>query len=75
MYQLVKTEEIVTTVTFRGRKLPKTEIKYTYESNDGAKLTFMADNKKAWSWKVFNDQSNDIGLKNMNKIIDFHISK
>ncbi len=71
--KLVKSQEVEVMVSFRGRKIAKTEIKYTYQSDDGAILTFMANPKKAWTWDTFANESNELGLKNANAIINLHL--
>ena len=71
--QLVKTQNVEVLIKFRGKQIPKTETKYTYKTNDGALLTFMASPKKSWSWDLFDDESNEQGIKNSKSIIEFHI--
>ena len=71
--KLINAQEIQTSVKFRGRVVPKTETKYTYQTEDGALLTFMADPKKAWSWVLFKDESNAEGVANSAQIIEKHI--
>lgn len=71
--KLINAQEIQTSVKFRGRVVPKTETKYTYQTEDGALLTFMADPKKAWSWVLFKDESNINGVANSAQIIEKHI--
>ena len=71
--KLVNTQEIQTSVKFRGRMVPKIETKYTYQTDDGALLTFMADPKKAWSWVIFKDESNAYGVTNSAQIIEKHL--
>ena len=71
--KLINAQEIQTSVKFRGRMVPKTETKYTYQTEDGALLTFMADPKKAWSWVMFKDESNADGVANSAQIIEKHI--
>ncbi len=71
--KLINAQEIQTSVKFRGRMVPKTETKYTYQTEDGALLTFMADPKKAWSWVMFKDESNAEGVANSAQIIEKHI--
>ena len=71
--KLINAQEIQTSVKFRGRVVPKTETKYTYQTEDGALLTFMADSKKAWSWVMFKDESNAEGVANSAQIIEKHI--
>jgi hypothetical protein len=75
MFKLVASQDVEVMISFRGRKIPKTETKYTYESNDGAKLTFMADHKKAFTYTLYNDESNDKGISLSKDIIEFHIAQ
>lgn len=72
MFKITHTEDLSLTIKFRGRNIQKTETIYTYESNDGAKLTFYANPHKAWTWIVINDKSNDSGLKIAKDIIEHH---
>jgi len=74
MMRLLNTQDIQTSVKFRGRMVPKTETKYTYQTDDGAVLTFMADPKKAWSWMIFKDESNEDGVNNSTQIIEQFIN-
>ena len=71
--KLINTQEIQTSVKFRGRIISKIETKYTYQTDDGALLTFMADPKKSWSWVIFKDESNADGVANSAQIIEKHI--
>ena len=71
--KLINTQEIQTSVKFRGCMVPKTETKYTYQTDDGALLTFMADPKKSWSWVIFKDESNAYGVTNSAQIIEKHL--
>ena len=73
--KMLKAEETQTMIKFRGRSIPKTETKYTYETDDGAVLTFMADPKKAWSWIIFKDESNEQGVFRSTQIIEHHIDE
>ena len=69
----INTQIVNVPVTFRGKKFNKQENKYTYQTNDGAILTFMANPKKAWDWQIFQNESNDQGLKQSSKIIQYHL--
>jgi hypothetical protein len=73
MMKLINTQSVQMTIKFRGKQIPKTETKYTYQTDDGAVLTFMASPKKAWTWDLYKDESNEKGLAQSTKIIDQHI--
>ena len=69
----INTEIVNVLVTFRGKKFNKQENKYTYQTDDGGILTFMANPKKTWDWQIFKNESNDQGIKQASKIIEYHI--
>ena len=74
MFSLIKKSEIVVDVEFRGSKFSRKEEVYTYESNDGARLTFHADPNKEWNWVVVQQDTNMMGIKNSSKIIKHHLA-
>lgn len=72
MYNLISTKSRDVQIKFRGKSFTKTNICYTYASKDGSKLSFEAHPTKAWQWNINKSESNDLGIKNATKIIEFH---
>ena len=66
--KLIKSEEVVFPIKFRGKTILKPETKYTFD-DDGAILTFAADPKKQWTFKLYDTESNEKGLTNAQTII------
>ena len=70
--KLIKSEQITVFIKFRGKTMPKSETKYTFDDN-GAVLTFAANPKKAWTFTLYNEESNDKGLASAQAIINKHV--
>ena len=72
MFKLTNTRDITLNIKFRGRKIEKVETVYTYENDNGAKLSFHANPNKAWTWAIVSAESNDAGITLAKDIVEFH---
>ena len=73
MYKLTAKSKIEVSVKFRNKVVCKTEDVYTYESDDGAKVTFHSHPTKSFNYVIVPESTNDAGRKVANNVIDLWI--
>ena len=70
MFKLTAKSKIEIATTYRKKPFVKTEDVYTYESDDGAKVTFHSHPTKAWNYVLVAESTNDAGRKVASDVID-----